>query len=50
MTQRTQNQTNTSAPGAMSLSEVLVEIPWPTDWCFEALLDRIEKRQEDKWQ
>ena len=32
----------------MSMSEVLMEIPWPSDWCLEALLDRIVKRQEER--
>ena len=31
----------------ISVFEVLTEIPWRSDWCFEALLDRIEKRREE---
>lgn len=32
----------------LSLSDVLTEIPWPNDWCFETLLDRIATRQEER--
>lgn len=50
MTRRFKDRATNRDQDRMSVSEVLTEIPWPHDWCFETLLNRIATRQEERQQ